>query len=137
MRLDLGEFGHRLLVARSLADGSEDVVERAEDGLRPHEGLLIPGEPDATADEGVLRIHRPGGDADGGVPVLLHPDVLGVGGAGTERRGAVGDLEVVGDVALRPVGDDLGDADRVVVGELAQRLAVGDLAGESRVSRPG
>ena len=39
---------------------------------------------------------------------------------------AVADLQVVGDVALRPVGDELGQADLVLVGEPGQVAVVGD-----------
>ena len=47
---------------------------------------------------------------------------------GTEVRLTVAHLEVVRDGALRPVGHDLGDTDRVVRGEPRQLLALGDLA---------
>ena len=69
-------------------------------------------------------LSSPRGDGDGGVPRLLHADVLGLGGARPEARRAGGDLEVVRDVTLGAFAHDLGDADLVVASQLAQ-LVVG------------
>ena len=63
------------------------------------------------ADEGLLGVELAGGHRHRGLPVLDEADVLGLGRSGAERRRAVGHLEVVGHVALRPVGDHLGDAE--------------------------
>ncbi len=71
-----------------------------------------------------------GGDGDGGLPVLLHLDVLGVGRPGTECGFPVGDRQVIGHVALRPVTHHLGDADAVRHSDLAQVLAPSDFLGQ-------
>ena len=56
--------------------------------------------------------------------------MFGFGRAGPERSRTVADLEMVGDGGVGPVGDHLGDPDRVLGGELAQRLALADLVRE-------
>ena len=80
-------------------------------------------QPDLPGDERLLGIEGAGRHGHGGVPRLLHAHVLGIGRPGGERDLSVADLEVIHDVALRAVGDDLGDADLVRRRQLLERLA--------------
>ena len=61
--------------------------------------------------------------ADGRVPVLHEPHVLGLGWARAEVDAAVVHPEVVRDVALRAAGDDLGDAEAASSGGVLQVTA--------------
>ena len=79
-----------------------------------------------AVDERFLGVEVAGGDGDRRVPRLLHAHVLGLRRAGAEAGPAVDDLEVVHDIALRPVGHHLGDADLVLAGQPADLLVVGD-----------
>ena len=119
-----GIDGYRVL--RVGADVGEHGVERAEDGLGGEQAPLVAMEADLAADERFLGVERPGRHRHRRVPRLLHAHVLGVGDARRERDRAAADLQVVGDVALRPVRDELGQADLVLVGEPGQVAVVGD-----------
>ena len=136
VRLDLGHLGHRSsvssasVVAGAFPDGREHGVERAEHRLRIEQLLLVAEQPDAPADERLLGVEFAGGDRHRRVPVLLHLHVLGVGRPCAERRLTVADTQVVGHVALGAVTHHLGHADAVRLGDLAHRVARGDLVGE-------
>ena len=121
--LDLGQLGHdgSSDVLGPLADVVEHGVEGAEHRLRVEQALLVAVQPDVAVDERLLGVELAGGDGHRGVPRLLHAHVLGLGGAGAEAGLAGADLEVVGDVALRAVRHDLGEADLVVA---RQTLAI-------------
>ena len=99
------------------------VSSAANTGCDCDQLLLVAGQPDPSAEEGLLRVLLAGRDADRRVPVLLHPHVLRIGARRPERCAAVAHLEVVGHVALGSVGHDLGDPDRVRSRDVGERCA--------------
>ena len=128
MGLDLGQLGHGVgqtysVRSRSSANTASSAPKTGCDVEQP---LLVAEQPDVAVDERLLGVEVAGRHGDRGVPRLLHADVLGVGDARSEAGLAVADLEVVGDVALRPVADDLGEPDLVGARQLAQPLVGGD-----------
>jgi len=63
------------------------------------------------------------GNRHGGLPVLLHANVLVCSGTRGDDRAAISDLEVIGDVTVGGVGHHLGDRDAVIGGSETHLVA--------------
>ena len=122
-----GSSGTGSAVLGALAHSEEGGVQRTEHGLRLEQLLLVAGEANPAAQEGLLRAELVSGDRHRCFPVLLHPHILRIGRAGAEGGRAVADLQVVDDHALGAVADHLRDPDRVLVDEFVKSAGGSDL----------
>jgi hypothetical protein len=114
----------------AVSDGGEDRVERAEHGLGFEQLLLIAEEANPTADKRLLRVEFARRHVHRRFPVLFHLDVFGLRSACSEGCVPVCDKQVIRDVAFGAAADDLGDAEGMMLCDVAYLFADSDLGGQ-------